>query len=409
MYRSDFHRRAAMSGRHGHRHGHGGPGWGDFGGGRGWGGGRRRRMRRGDVRAALLVLLEEQPQTGYGLMEEIERRSEGAWVPSPGSVYPTLKQLEDEELVRAEAGEGRTPFTLTDAGKAYVEENREKLGGALGQARPGRRRGPARAARPARADRGRDLPGGRRRRRGTGRQGQGAARRDAARPLPDPGRRRPGRPAEGLRSGAPEIGVVEQRRQRLQRARWPTLVDLLALVPRGPHGPVPGQRPGDLGDATGERRASPPAPRPGATGRTRRGRHRGRAKRGSSSPRRGRVARSPAARAWRRTDGRRRCRPSRRTARRRRRRRGCSTDAGRCGRGSLARGEAASRSHHDATVRPWPPPAGGSSIAVRSSRSRPGGASAWSNRSAIAGRPHVGHPDGQEPSTCGARSSCIRP
>jgi DNA-binding PadR family transcriptional regulator len=129
MYRSDFHRRAAaMSGRHGH-HGHGhGPGWGDFGGGRGWGGGRRRRMRRGDVRAALLVLLDEQPQTGYGLMEEIERRSEGAWRPSPGSVYPTLKQLEDEELVQAEAGQGRTPFTLTEAGKAYVEENREQLG-----------------------------------------------------------------------------------------------------------------------------------------------------------------------------------------------------------------------------------------------------------------------------------------
>ena len=125
MHRSDHHRRAAMSGRH-HGHGHG-P-WGDFGGMRGWGGGRRRRMRRGDVRAALLVLLEEQPQTGYGLMEEIERRSEGAWRPSPGSVYPTLKQLEDEELVQAEAGQGRTPFTLTDAGRAYVEANREKLG-----------------------------------------------------------------------------------------------------------------------------------------------------------------------------------------------------------------------------------------------------------------------------------------
>ena len=85
-------------------------------------------MSRGDVRAALLVLLDEQPQTGYGLMEEIERRSEGAWRPSPGSVYPTLKQLEDEELVQAEAGQGRTPFTLTEAGKAYVEENREQLG-----------------------------------------------------------------------------------------------------------------------------------------------------------------------------------------------------------------------------------------------------------------------------------------
>jgi DNA-binding PadR family transcriptional regulator len=116
---------AAMSGRH-----HGPGGWGHPGerGNRGWGGGRRQRMRRGDVRAALLVLLDEQPHTGYSLMEEIERRSNGAWRPSPGSVYPTLQQLEDEDLVRAEEGEGRTPFTLTAAGKAYVEENREELG-----------------------------------------------------------------------------------------------------------------------------------------------------------------------------------------------------------------------------------------------------------------------------------------
>jgi DNA-binding PadR family transcriptional regulator len=121
--RHKHHRWAAMSG---HRHGHG---HGDWGGPRGgWGGGRRRRMRRGDVRAAILVLLDEQPQSGYALMEEIERRSEGAWRPSPGSVYPTLKQLEDEELVRPEAGEGRTPYTLTDAGKAYVEEHRTELG-----------------------------------------------------------------------------------------------------------------------------------------------------------------------------------------------------------------------------------------------------------------------------------------
>jgi DNA-binding PadR family transcriptional regulator len=107
----------------GRRHGPGD--WSTY---RGWGGGRKRRMRRGDVRAALLVLLDEQPQTGYGLMEEIERRSSGAWRPSPGSVYPTLQQLEDEGLVGTEEGEGRTPFTLTEAGRKYVEENREELG-----------------------------------------------------------------------------------------------------------------------------------------------------------------------------------------------------------------------------------------------------------------------------------------
>ena len=113
--------RGAMSGRR-----HGRPG--DWGGPRGWGGGRRRRMRRGDVRAALLVLLDESPHTGYGLMEEIESRSDGAWRPSPGSVYPTLQQLEDEGLVETGEGEGRQPFTLTDAGRTYVSENRELLG-----------------------------------------------------------------------------------------------------------------------------------------------------------------------------------------------------------------------------------------------------------------------------------------
>ena len=85
-------------------------------------------MRRGDVRAALLVLLEEQPQTGYGLMEEIERRSEGAWRPSPGSVYPTLKQLEDEELVRGRGRPGPHPVHPHRRRQAYVEANREELG-----------------------------------------------------------------------------------------------------------------------------------------------------------------------------------------------------------------------------------------------------------------------------------------
>jgi DNA-binding PadR family transcriptional regulator len=85
-------------------------------------------MRRGDVRAALLVLLSEEPRNGYALMQEIEQRSEGMWKPSPGSVYPALAQLEDEGLVRVEETDGRKAYRLTDEGMAYVEENREKLG-----------------------------------------------------------------------------------------------------------------------------------------------------------------------------------------------------------------------------------------------------------------------------------------
>ena len=99
------------------RHGFGGP-WGRHGG----------RRPRGDVRAAILVLLDEEPRNGYGIMQEIEERSAGAWRPSPGSVYPVLQQLEDEGLVRADESGERKLMQLTDEGKRYVEERREALG-----------------------------------------------------------------------------------------------------------------------------------------------------------------------------------------------------------------------------------------------------------------------------------------
>jgi DNA-binding PadR family transcriptional regulator len=119
----------AMSGHRHHRGRHRGGGrpfW--FGGPMGFGGGpggpfgRGPRARRGDVRAALLTLLAEEPRNGYQLMQEIERRSEGVWRPSPGSVYPALQQLEDEGLVRAEETDGRKLFHLTEAGRAAASE-----------------------------------------------------------------------------------------------------------------------------------------------------------------------------------------------------------------------------------------------------------------------------------------------
>jgi DNA-binding PadR family transcriptional regulator len=115
-----------MAGRHHHHRGgpgrHRGGGFGiGFGGPFGFGGGsgfgRGQRARRGDVRAALLALLAEEPRNGYQLMQEIERRSDGVWRPSPGSVYPALQQLEDEGLVRSDESEGRKLFHLTDAGR----------------------------------------------------------------------------------------------------------------------------------------------------------------------------------------------------------------------------------------------------------------------------------------------------
>ena len=81
----------------------------------------RPRVSRGDVRSAILHLLAEEPMHGYQIMQEISDRTGGIWQPSPGSVYPTLQQLEDEDLVRAEEQDGKKTYTLTDAGRAKVE------------------------------------------------------------------------------------------------------------------------------------------------------------------------------------------------------------------------------------------------------------------------------------------------
>jgi DNA-binding PadR family transcriptional regulator len=81
------------------------------------------RAGRGDIRAAILRLLHEGPMHGYQIMRELAERSGGVWRPSPGSVYPTLQQLQDEGLVRGvEADGGRRTFELTEEGEAALED-----------------------------------------------------------------------------------------------------------------------------------------------------------------------------------------------------------------------------------------------------------------------------------------------
>lgn len=84
------------------------------------------RMSRGDVRAAVLALLAEQPMHGYQIIQRIEERSGGSWKPSAGSVYPTLQLLADEGLISVEESEGRKTYSLTEAGRAAAEEAGEK-------------------------------------------------------------------------------------------------------------------------------------------------------------------------------------------------------------------------------------------------------------------------------------------
>ena len=103
------------------RHGHGRD---EMRGGRGHGRGRHR-VRRGDVRSAILALLDDRSMHGYEMIQELEERTGGRWRPSAGSIYPTLQLLEDEGLVSPEEVEGRKVYSLTDSGKEAVPDRTE--------------------------------------------------------------------------------------------------------------------------------------------------------------------------------------------------------------------------------------------------------------------------------------------
>ncbi len=111
---------------HGGWHGPRGEGRGEFGrDGEGRFGGRRRMFEGGKLRLVLLLLMETQQRHGYDLIRDIEGRTGGTYVPSPGIVYPTLTMLEEQGLIEATVSEGaKRAFTLTGPGKAHLDEHR---------------------------------------------------------------------------------------------------------------------------------------------------------------------------------------------------------------------------------------------------------------------------------------------
>ena len=81
----------------------------------------------GGLRFVLLQLICDKPSHGYELIKLIEDRLGGSYSPSPGTVYPTLTLLEEQGYLSgqtADAG-GRKSYAITEAGKVFLEENRE--------------------------------------------------------------------------------------------------------------------------------------------------------------------------------------------------------------------------------------------------------------------------------------------
>ena len=86
----------------------------------------------GDLKLVLLALVEQQPRHGYDLIKAIEAAFGGGYAPSPGVVYPTLSLLADEGLIAGvEDATGKRVFSVTEAGRTWLEENRTAVDGVM--------------------------------------------------------------------------------------------------------------------------------------------------------------------------------------------------------------------------------------------------------------------------------------
>src|SRR6266511_2169667 len=118
----------------GMRHSCGAPFGGKWAGGRGWRGRHGwdgdmvragRMLAQGDLRLIALALIAEQPRHGYEIIKVLEEKTAGWYSPSPGIVYPTLTYLEEAGYVTAQTEGAKKLYTITDEGRAYLDDNRD--------------------------------------------------------------------------------------------------------------------------------------------------------------------------------------------------------------------------------------------------------------------------------------------
>jgi DNA-binding PadR family transcriptional regulator len=90
-------------------------------GGRGLGMGRK--LGSGDLQLLILKLLDEKSRYGYEIIKELDERSKGFYVPSPGMVYPALTYLEELGHATVAVDGARKLYSITEPGKAHLAKN----------------------------------------------------------------------------------------------------------------------------------------------------------------------------------------------------------------------------------------------------------------------------------------------
>ena len=90
-------------------------------GGRGFGMGRK--LSSGDLQLLILKLLDEKSRYGYEIIKELDERSKGFYVPSPGMVYPALTYLEEIGHATVAVDGARKLYSITETGKEHLAKN----------------------------------------------------------------------------------------------------------------------------------------------------------------------------------------------------------------------------------------------------------------------------------------------
>ena len=78
---------------------------------------------------ALATLEREGSVHGYGLSDRVAERTEGAWRPGAGAVYPALQSLVRRGAAHARKEGNRRVYTITPHGRAVLRRIRSQMAG----------------------------------------------------------------------------------------------------------------------------------------------------------------------------------------------------------------------------------------------------------------------------------------
>jgi len=112
--KSDFDDETPFGRGFGHWFGHGGLG-------------PQRFLERGVLKFVILSLIKDQPRHGYDIIQELENKFHGMYIPSAGTVYPILQLFEDQGYVTIDQKDGKKVYSITKDGEKFLSEHQEEL------------------------------------------------------------------------------------------------------------------------------------------------------------------------------------------------------------------------------------------------------------------------------------------